>query len=133
MKKRSKAPKLRDDALDGITNEELREALLDKLTVAELNTLTKQIRQMLEEVAAETARTAEEETRNLDLAIVLRILHDRFGWGKKRKKRLFDGFTGYFCDVQKGRMDAKEMLDCLEHQDGIKLEWKVKLCEDDKI
>ena len=94
---------------DGLTDD-LRHTLKTKLTLPELIELEKQLRRCVEETAK--------------WAVTLRVLHDRFAFGAGRKKKLYDACLDYLRDIQEGRLTLKEMLDTLEHEDGIRLTWE---------
>lgn len=127
MAGRAKPPRLRADALDRIGNAELREALLDKLTVAEINELTRQTKNAIQRAAWEAAAQATEETYKRQFAVTMRVLRDRFGFGKKRLRRLWDAALDYINDIDEGRLNTAEMLATLKNQDGIEIRWRVDL------
>lgn len=104
---------------DGLTPD-LRHTLKTKLTLPELIELEKQLRRCVEE----TAKRATLDTHKTTWAVTLRVLHDRFAFGAGRKKKLYDACLEYLRDIQEGRLTLKEMLDTLEHEDGIKLTWE---------
>nr|MBQ4458470.1 hypothetical protein [Clostridia bacterium] len=104
---------------DGLT-ENLRNALKAKLTLKELIDLELQLRKAVEQ----TARRATFDTHKTTWAVVLRVLHDRFGFEADDKKRLYDASLEYLKDIQDGRLTLQEMLDTLEHSDGIRLTWE---------
>lgn len=115
---RQKPPKYDPVYTEGLTPD-LRAALTAKLTLSELIELEKQLRKCVEA----TAKKATFDTHKTTWAITLRVLHDRFGFGKDRKKKLYDACLDYLRDIQDGRLTLKEMLDTLEHEDGIRLTW----------
>lgn len=104
---------------DGLTDN-LRNALKAKLTLKELVDLELQLRKAVEQ----TARRATFDTHKTTWAVVLRVLHDRFGFEAEDKKRLYESCLEYLKDIRDGRLTLKEMLDTLEHSDGIRLTWE---------
>lgn len=105
-------PKYTRELRDG-----LREKLREHLTLAELAEMEKQISQAVEKAK----QRAVVETHNRDWAIVFRVLHDRFGFETEQKRLLYDTAVEYLEDIRDGRLSAQELLDTLEHQDGIRL------------
>lgn len=103
---------------DGLTDD-LRSALKSKMTLKELVDLEAQLRKAVEQ----TARRATFDTHKTTWAVVLRVLHDRFGFEAEQKKMLYDLSLEYLKDIQDGRLTIKEMLDTLENSDGIRLTW----------
>lgn len=103
---------------DGLTPD-LRASLKAKLTLPELIELEKQLRRAVEQ----TARRATFDTHKCTWAVCLRVLHDRFGFESEQKKQLYDWSIEYLKDIQDGRLTLQEMLDTLEHSDGIRLTW----------
>ena len=108
-----------------VSNLELREALAEKLTDRELNALEKQIRTAVEIATERAVKAAVEETYKRHWSIAMRVLHDRFGWGKGRIRQLWDACQDYLKDMDKGILTTQNMLDTLEHEDGIRLTWSV--------
>lgn len=104
---------------DGLT-ENLRNALKAKLTLKELIDLELQLRKAVEQ----TARRATFDTHKCTWAVCLRVLHDRFGFESEQKKQLYDWSIEYLKDMRDGRLTLQEMLDTLEHSDGIRLTWE---------
>lgn len=95
----------------------LREKIRDNFTAAEVMEMERQI-----QVAVEKAeQTAVIETHNRTWAIVFRVLHDRFGFETEQKRLLYDTAVEYLEDIRDGRLSAQELLDTLEHQDGIRM------------
>lgn len=95
----------------------LREKIRDNFTAAEVMEMERQI-----QVAVEKAeQRAVVETHNRTWAIVFRVLHDRFGFETEQKRLLYDTAVEYLEDIRDGRLSAQELLDTLEHQDGIRL------------
>lgn len=70
---------------------------------------------------------ATEEAYKRQFAVMMRVLHDRFAWGKKRLHRLWENCLEYIHDIDDGHMSTQEMLDCLEREDGIRITWKVRV------
>ncbi len=103
---------------DGLT-ENLRHALKSKLTLKELVELERQLRRTVEQ----TERRATFNTHKTTWAVTLRVLHDRFGFEAEQKKELYDLSLEYLKDIQDGRLTLQNMLDTLEHEDGIRLTW----------
>lgn len=127
MAGRPRPPRLRPDALDRITNDQLREALLDKLTVAEINELTRQTENAINKACWEAAARATEEAYKRQFACTMRVLRDRFGFGRKRLHRLWDAALDYINDIDEGRLTTAEMLATLKNQDGLEIRWRVDL------
>ena len=105
---------------------ELRDALHEKLTLQQLCELEKQLRRSLETSCRKAAVLATEEAYKRSFAVVFRVLRDRHGYGHKRLKRLFEDCLDYIHDIDEGRISTKEMLVCLENEDGIRITWNVK-------
>ena len=127
MKTKNKRPRLRTEQIERVTDDELREALLDKLSIAELNALEKQIRQGMEKAVMEAAAHATEEAYRRQFAVMMRVLRDRFGFGKKRLRRLWEACLEYIHEIDEGLLNTEEMLQCLEHEDGIRISWRVQI------
>lgn len=106
-----------------VSDLELREALAEKLTERELNALERQIRRAVDIATERACKMAVEETHTRDWSIVMRVLKDRFGWGKIRLVRLWDAALDYLKDIEDGLISTQEMLDTLEHSDGIRITW----------
>ena len=104
-----------------MSNLELKEALAKRLTERELNALEKQIRTAVEIACDKAVAMAISETCTRDWAVALRVLRDRFGWGKKRIQRLWGTAVEYLTDLDTGLINTAEMLRVLENDDGIKL------------
>ena len=125
--KKRKAPALRTDGIDRLDNEQLRAALKEKLTVAELAALEKQIRQAVEKATLQMAKEATEEAYTRQFAVMMRVMRDRFGFGKKRLRRLWDACLEYIHDIDEGLLNTEEMLACLKNEDGIVIRWRVDI------
>ena len=125
--KKRKPPALRPGGVDRLDNAALRETLLDKLTVDELNALTKQIEQAVEKACWQIAKESTEEAYKRQFAVVFRVLRDRFGFGRERLHRLWDLCLEYINDIDEGRLSTKEMLETLQREDGIGIDWHIKI------
>lgn len=123
--KKRKPAQLRTDGIDRLTNEQLREVLRTKLTLPELAALNKQVRQATEKAATEAAEMAIRETYRRHWAVTMRVLVDRFGWGQTRISRLWDACLDYLHDIDTGILTPQNILDTLEHDDGITISWEV--------
>lgn len=125
--KKHKGPVLRTDGIDRLSNEELRAALIDKLSVAELSALSKQIQDAVERSCLQVAKESTEEAYKRQFAVTFRVLRDRFGFGRERLRRMWDLCLEYIHDIDEGLLSTKEMLDTLQREDGIKIDWRVEL------
>lgn len=125
--KKKKGPVLRTDGIDKLNSTALRTVLLDKLTVAELNALDKQIRQTVEKACWQVAKESTEEAYKRQFAVMMRVMKDRFGFGKKRLRRLWDACLEYIHDIDEGLLNTEEMLACLKNEDGIVIRWRIEL------
>lgn len=125
--KKKKGPVLRTDGIDRLDSDELRAALIDKLSVAELNALDKQIRQTVEKACLQIAKESTEEAYKRQFAVTFRVLRDRFGFGRDRLRRMWDLCLEYINDIDQGLLSTKEMLETLQQEDGIKITWRVEL------
>lgn len=125
--KKKKGPVLRTDGIDRLDSDELRAALIDKLSVAELNALDKQIRQTVEKACMQIAKESTEEAYKRQFAVTFRVLRDRFGFGRERLHRMWDLCLEYINDIDQGLLSTKEMLETLQREDGIKITWRVEL------
>ena len=103
---------------DGLTDD-LRHALKTKMTLKELIDLEAQLRKAVEI----TARRATFDTHKTTWAVVLRVLHDRFGFEAEDKKRLYEASMEYLEDIREKRITLQEMLDTLYNEDNIDLSW----------
>lgn len=104
-----------------VSNLELKEALSERLTERELNALEKQIRTAIEIACDNAVAMAITETCTRDWAVTLRVLRDRFGFGRERIQRLWSNALEYLTDLDNGLINTKEMVSVLEREDGIKL------------
>ena len=98
----------------------------EKLTERELNALEKQITTAVEIAAERAVEQAVEEAYKRHWTLTMRVLRDRFGWGKDRIRRLWDGVLDYLHDMDEGLITQKEMMDLLEREDGIRITWKAR-------
>lgn len=126
-KTKKRGPVLRTDGIDRLNNNELRAALIDKLTVAELNALDKQIRQTVEKACWQIAKESTEEAYKRQFAVTFRVLRDRFGFGRNRLRRMWDLCLDYIRDIDEGLLSTQEMLDTLRREDGIRIEWRIDI------
>jgi hypothetical protein len=104
----------------------LRHALEERLSERELNALEKQITTSVEIAVVRGVGRAVEEAYRRHWAITMRVLRDRFGWGKDRLRRLWDQSLDYLHDMDEGLITAEEMLRVLEREDGIRITWNAK-------
>lgn len=125
--KKRRPPALRPGGVDRLDNAKLRETLLDKLTVDELNALTKQIEQAVEKACWQIAKESTEEAYKRQFAVTFRVLRDRFGFGRDRLRRMWDLCLEYINDIDQGLLSTKEMLDTLQREDGIKIDWRIEI------
>jgi len=125
--KKKKGPVLRTDGIDRLDSDELRAALIDKLSVAELNALDDQIRQTVEKACLQIAKESTEEAYKRQFAVTFRVLRDRFGFGRDRLRRMWDLCLEYINDIDQGLLSTKEMLDTLQREDGIKIDWRIEI------
>lgn len=109
-----------------VSNLELREALAEKLTERELNALEKQITTAVEIATERAVDHAVEEAYKRHWALTMRVLRDRFAWGKDRIRKLWDGVLDYLKDMDEGLITQEEMMDILEREDGIRITWTAK-------
>lgn len=115
QKPRKKPPKERHY----VSNMELKEALAERLTERELNALEKQVRTAVEIACDKAVAMAITETCKRDWAVALRVLRDRFGFGKERIRRLWEAAVEYLKDLDDGLISTQEMLNVLEREDEI--------------
>lgn len=104
--------------------EDLREKLRDSLTQAELAELYRQIRNAVTQAVDKATEAAVQESCMRLMACTLRVLHDRYRFGKRRSKEMFDAVLDYIRDLNDGRITLKEMLDTLEFEDQMRLLWE---------
>lgn len=108
-----------------ISKLELRDALAAKLDRGELDEIAREVNALVERERA----AATEEAYRRQFAVMMRVLRDRFGFGRDRLHRLWDACLEYIHDIDEGHMSTQEMLDCLEHEDGIRITWRVRVEE----
>lgn len=125
--KKRKTPALRTDGIDRLDNDALRAMLLEKLNILELNALDRQIRATVEKACMQTAKEAAEEAYKRQFAVMMRVMRDRFGFGRKRLRRLWNDCLEYIHDIDEGLLSTEEMLKCLKNQDGIVINWRVEI------
>lgn len=122
QKKRKKAP---PHERPYVSDLELHDALAERLDQRELQALERQIRRAVEIATTRAVEAAVTEAYKRHWAITMRVLRDRFGWGKDRLRRLWDACLDYLHDMDGGLITTKEMLAVLEHEDGIHLTWSI--------
>ena len=125
--KKRKPPVLRTDGIDRLGNDQLWAVLMDKLTVMELNALNRQIQTAVEKACWTVAKDATEEAYKRQFAVMMRVMRDRFGFGRKRLRRLWDACLEYIHDIDEGLLNTEEMLACLKNEDGIVIRWRVDI------
>lgn len=122
-KPRRKSPALSRQEVTVIQND-LREKLRDCLSLAELAELDRQIRNAVTQAVDKATEVAVKESCLRLMACTLRVLHDRYRFGKRRSKEMFDAVLDYIRDLNDGRITLKEMLDTLEFEDQMRLLWE---------
>ena len=117
-----------------VSHLELFDALHERLSERELNALEKQIRTAVEIACDRAVGMAITETCKRDWAVALRVLRDRFGFGKERIRRLWETALEYLTDLDNGLINTQEMLNVLEREDEIFFHFTVdgKIMEEDK-
>lgn len=110
-----------------VSDLELRDALEEKLTERELNALNRQIQTLVQKTGLQIAKEATEEAYKRQFAVMMRVMRDRFGFGRKRLRRLWDACLEYIHDIDDGLLNTEEMLACLKNEDGIVISWEVKI------
>ena len=103
---------------DGLTPD-LRHTLKTKLTLPELVELEKQLRNTVQATAHDATISCHKTT----WAIVLRVLHDRFGFEQEEKLKLYEASTEYLKDIADGILSLQDMVDTLLNEDGIYLHY----------
>jgi hypothetical protein len=58
------------------------------------------------------------------MACTLRVLHDRYRFGKRRSKEMFDAVLDYIRDLNDGLLTLDDMLNTLEYEDEMRLLWE---------
>ena len=125
--KKRKPPVLKTEGLDRLDNDQLRAVLMDKLTVMELNALNRQIQTSVEKACRTVAKESTEEAYKRQFAVMMRVMRDRFGFGRKRLRRLWNACLEYIHDIDEGLLSTEEMLKCLKNEDGIVINWRVEI------
>lgn len=125
--KKRKAPALNIDSIERLNNAQLQAVLLEKLSVAELNALNRQIQQTWEKAGMQIVKESTEEAYKRQFAVMMRVMRDRFGFGRVRLRRMWDLCLEYIHDIDEGLLSTKEMLDTLQREDGIKITWRVEI------
>ena len=110
-----------------VSDLELHDALAEKLTERELAALERQIRRAVEIATERAVEQAVEQAYLRHWAITMRVLRDRFAWGKDRIRRLWDASLDYLHDIDGGLITAQEMLQTLENEDGIRITWRARI------
>ena len=126
-KPKKKNRPLSTEYIEKLNNEQLQEALIAKLSVAEITALEKQIRQAVEKACLQVAKESTEEAYKRQFAVMMRVVKDRFGFGRVRMRRLWDACLDYIHDIDEGLMTTEEMLACLTNEDGIVINWRVEI------
>ncbi len=124
---RAKSPVYAPVYTDQLAPPELRAALKEKLSLQELIELEKQVRKLVEDASMKASAKATEEAYERQFAVMMRVMRDRFGFGRKRLRHLWEMCLEYIHDIDDHLLTTKEMLDTLEREDGIRLSWKVQL------
>ena len=109
-----------------VSEMELRDALEAKLTVRELNALEKQVQKAVEKGINQAVALSVEETYKRHWAVTMRVLIDRFGWEQDDLTKLWDAVMDYLQDYADGRLNTKDMMNTLEHEDDIRILWTIK-------
>ena len=112
-------PKYDPRETDARLSVDLRAALKEKLSLAELIELEKQLRRDAEK----SAKKISSEMFELSILIFFRVLHDRYGFGSKRKVDFWNVAKSYFEDVIEGRLTLGEMRNVAK-DDGIEINWE---------
>ena len=103
---------------DGLTPD-LRHTLKTKLTLPELVELEKQLRNTVQATAQDATISCHKTT----WAVVLRVLHDRFGFEQEDKLKLYEASMEYLKDIADGILSLQDMIDTLLNEDGIYLHY----------
>lgn len=122
-KRPQKLPTYDPRETDAALSEDLRQALKESLSLAQLIEMEKQLRRSLEVATTKATDAAAEEACMRCFATIFRVLVDRFGFGKKRLRTLFDACGEYLTDISDGRITTQEIVDCLRNEDKIDLGW----------
>ena len=113
-----KTPRYDPRYTDGLTPD-LRHTLKTKLTLPELIELEKQLRNTVQATAHDATISCHKTT----WAVVLRVLHDRFGFEQEEKLKLYEASTEYLKDIADGILSLQDMVDTLLNEDGIYLHY----------
>ena len=127
QKPKRKQKPVRTEYIEKLNNEQLQAALMAKLNLAELTALEKQIRQAVEKACLQVAKESTEEAYKRQFAVMMRVMRDRFGFGRKRLRRLWNACLEYIHDIDEGLLNTEEMLACLKNEDGIVINWRVEI------
>lgn len=103
---------------DGLTPD-LRHTLKTKLSLPELVELEKQLRGTVEATAHDATISCHKTT----WAVVLRVLHDRFGFEQEDKLKLYNASLEYLQDIAEGILSLDDMISTLLNEDGIRLSY----------
>lgn len=103
---------------DGLTPN-LRHTLKTKLSLPELIALEKQLRNTVQATAHDATISCHKTT----WAVVLRVLHDRFGFEQEDKLKLYEASLEYLEDIASGLLSLQDMIDTLLNEDGICLHY----------
>lgn len=112
-------PKYDPRETDARLSVDLRAALKEKLSLAELIELEKQLRRDAEK----SAKKISSEVFELSILIFFRVLHDRYGFGSKRKAEFWSVAKSYFEDVAEKRLTMDELRSTVR-EDGIEINWE---------
>lgn len=105
---------------------ELHDALVEKLSMRELASLERQVEGVVKEALDQAVATSVEETYKRHWAVTMRVLIDRFGWEQGDLTKLWDAVMDYLQDYAEGRLNTKDMLNTLEHEDNVTISWTAK-------
>ena len=119
-KVRKPKPMVYEPTYSAALSDDLISSLKAKLTLKELIDLENQLRRVVET----EKRNATLNTHKTTWAVVLRVLHDRFGFEMEDKRKLYDGSMEYLRDIRDKRLSLQDMLDTLENEDGLRLTWE---------
>lgn len=109
---------------DAALSEDLRQVLKANLSLAQLIELEKQLRRSMETALTKAVDETGREAYMRCFSTIFRVLVDRYGFGKKRLRDLYDGCLEYLQDIADGRITTQEMVDCLRNSDKIDLVWE---------
>ncbi len=106
-----------------VSSLELGQALRERLSPKELDTLEKQIARAIEKACADAVVEAVNSCYVRHWGITMRVLRDRFGWGTVRLRRLWDHCMSYQSDIDDGVLTTEEVLASLKEEDNITIKW----------